>query len=312
MAEGGGLLNRYRVKSSIGGSNPPLSASSSFKSPPSFQVRECPGILPGMHDVAVSELVDVEFTLELKNGTMRSVVPVPSGHVTLTDLLPILQTFTSGVVGRMASVVAERGQPVSCGPKCGACCRQLVPISNFEAEGLAAWIRSLPLEQQGVLAARFHRALLSLQEQGVLTRLNPQMFELATDAFKELGLEYFTAGVACPFLVEESCSIHPIRPLVCREYVVTSPPEYCAEPGHMRAMGVVLPVSPSRALIQLGKRVEGDAQGWLPLVFLFHWMAAGIEAGKNVAGSGPEVLREFVAALAGDERPMPAHVSAQS
>ncbi len=26
MAEGGGLLNRYRVKSSIGGSNPPLSA----------------------------------------------------------------------------------------------------------------------------------------------------------------------------------------------------------------------------------------------------------------------------------------------
>ncbi len=26
MAEGGGLLNRYRTKSSIGGSNPPLSA----------------------------------------------------------------------------------------------------------------------------------------------------------------------------------------------------------------------------------------------------------------------------------------------
>jgi hypothetical protein len=30
VAEGGGLLNRYRVKSSIGGSNPPLSASSGF------------------------------------------------------------------------------------------------------------------------------------------------------------------------------------------------------------------------------------------------------------------------------------------
>ncbi len=28
MAEGGGLLNRYTVKSCIGGSNPPLSASS--------------------------------------------------------------------------------------------------------------------------------------------------------------------------------------------------------------------------------------------------------------------------------------------
>ena len=31
MAEGGGLLNRYRVKSSIGGSNPPLSASKSTR-----------------------------------------------------------------------------------------------------------------------------------------------------------------------------------------------------------------------------------------------------------------------------------------
>ena len=30
VAEGGGLLNRYRVKSSIGGSNPPLSATQSW------------------------------------------------------------------------------------------------------------------------------------------------------------------------------------------------------------------------------------------------------------------------------------------
>ncbi len=253
-----------------------------------------------MQDVPVSELVDVEFTLQLETGTMRTVVPVPSGQVTITDLLPILQTFTSGVAGRMANVAAERGQPVSCGPKCGACCRQLVPISNFEAEGLAAWVRSLPAEQQAVLAARFHRALLSLQEKGVLARLNPQMFVLASDAFKELATGYFTAGVPCPFLVDESCSIHPIRPLICREYMVTSPPEFCAEPGHMRALGLVLPVRPSRALIQLGKRVEEDAEGWLPLIFLFHWMAAGIDAGKSVAGPGPEVLREFVGALAGN------------
>ena len=30
VAEGGGLLNRYTVKSRIGGSNPPLSASRKF------------------------------------------------------------------------------------------------------------------------------------------------------------------------------------------------------------------------------------------------------------------------------------------
>jgi hypothetical protein len=37
VAEGGGLLNRYRVKSSIGGSNPPLSAILQIKS---FRIRQ--------------------------------------------------------------------------------------------------------------------------------------------------------------------------------------------------------------------------------------------------------------------------------
>ena len=43
MAEGGGLLNRYRVKSSIGGSNPPLSATPldrSLRFPQGQQIHE--------------------------------------------------------------------------------------------------------------------------------------------------------------------------------------------------------------------------------------------------------------------------------
>ncbi len=41
MAEGGGLLNRYRTKSSIGGSNPPLSASLSTKAAESRLFHVC-------------------------------------------------------------------------------------------------------------------------------------------------------------------------------------------------------------------------------------------------------------------------------
>ena len=40
--------------------------------------------------------------------------------------------------------------------------------------------------------------------------------------------EYFTYQVACPFLENESCSIHESRPIACREYLVTSSPEYCS------------------------------------------------------------------------------------
>lgn len=243
------------------------------------------------------EVVDVEFQLQLKQASMRVVLPVPAGEVTLTGLLPVLQHFTSGVAQHMMGVAEKSGEPVTCGPKCGACCRQMVPISSFEAEFLATWIRSLPVEEQSALAARFHEALLQLQAKGVLARLTPEMFELPKEQFQALGQEYFTAWVACPFLVDESCSIHPIRPLICREYMVVTPPEFCAEPGHRNARGVVLPVRPSRALINLSKRAEGDAQGWLPLVYLISWMTAHIEPGKAISGPGPEVLREFVSAL---------------
>lgn len=244
-----------------------------------------------------SEVVDLSFTIALEGGSIRSVFPVPAGQTTLTQILPIIKEFTSGVVRHVGEVAARNGKPVSCGPQCGACCRQLVPISSFEAEDLANWIRSLPAEQQGRIAMRFQRALLALQNNGVLAQLNPTMFDLSRDDFKQLGLAYFSAGVACPFLVDESCSIHLMRPLVCREYIVVSPPEYCAEPGHRRVDGVVLPLRPSRAMIQLGKRVEGDPQGWLPLVFLFHWMTAGLTAGNFVSGTGQEVLQTFLETL---------------
>lgn len=250
-----------------------------------------------MPEGQLPEVVDLSFTIALDGGSVRSVFPVPAGQTTLTQILPVIKEFTSGIARHVSEVAARNGKAVSCGPKCGACCRQLVPISSFEAEDLANWIRSLPADQQSGIATRFQRALLALQASGVLAQLNPAMFDLSRDEFKELGIAYFSAGVACPFLVDESCSIHPIRPLVCREYMVVSPPEYCAEPGHRRVDGVVLPLQSSRAMIQLGKRVEGDPQGWLPLVFLFHWMTAGLEAGSFVSGTGQEVLQEFLEML---------------
>ena len=252
-----------------------------------------------MREFLQSEIVNVEFTMQLKSGSIRTVLPVPSGQATITDLLPILQQFTSRVASDASGRAAADGKPVTCGPKCGACCQQLVPISPFEAEALAEWIRSLPEDQQQALSARFYHAILALQKSGILQKLNPQMFELPKDEFKRLGIEYHSAGVPCPFLDEGSCGIYPIRPLICREYMVVSPPVHCADPALMQASRVVLPFSPSRAMIVLGKRVEGDAQGWLPLVFLFQWMKAGIKAGASVEGPGPEVLREFIEALTG-------------
>ena len=168
--------------------------------------------------------VRVEFTLALGEGKVHAEAIVPTVKVTLTQLLPVLQGISSSLIGAVVDQVEREGHAISCKAGCGACCRQLVPMSLFEAEAMAAWIRSLPQEQQVELQQRFDLALRAFASTGFLGQLDPvKLKDLSLEARKIMGQEYVRQGVACPFLQEESCSIHPIRPLICREYLVTSP-----------------------------------------------------------------------------------------
>ena len=52
-----------------------------------------------------------------------------------------------------------------------------------------------------------------------------------------------TAGSACPFLIDHSCSIHPVRPVGCRQFNVFTTP--CAEgedPYYTRRDDVLVPI----------------------------------------------------------------------
>jgi Fe-S-cluster containining protein len=255
------------------------------------------------HKAAAS--VQVDFALAIGKGRLDASVVVPAGQVTLTQILPALQSLSSNIMANTTELVEAEGLKISCRAGCGACCRQLVPISLFEAEMLGDWIRSLPQEQQDELAERFHQALLALRDGGILDRLNPETWGLSSDAgdgaekAAELALDYLKQRIACPFLVDESCSIHPIRPLICREYLVTSPPEFCIMPTRDNVVGVPVPVRLSTVMFKIGAEVEGGRCGWIPLVFLFAWMKSGVRPGDAIQGAGPEVLYEVVKRLAG-------------
>jgi len=178
-----------------------------------------------------SPSVEVSFALRIGEGTVKASLEVPAGKTTLTQLLPILQDFESDMIHRVTEEAAEAGHPISCRAGCGACCRQMVPISIFEAEALGEWFHTLPQERQAELEARFHRGLTVLKEAGVLEKLMQQDWGSDEKSFTQLAIDYFHAGVPCPFLENESCSIHPIRPLICREYLVISPAELCRDPA---------------------------------------------------------------------------------
>ncbi|MGA2248970.1 YkgJ family cysteine cluster protein [Terracidiphilus sp.] len=241
-----------------------------------------------------TQTVTVNFKLALGDGIFDASATVPEGQCNLTEILPVLQSLDGSLLSAVTEQLDEAGLSISCKAGCGACCRQMVPLSIFEAEALAVWIATLDPNTRQILAQRFHQALLKLASAGLIDRLTSEDWLADNESATQLTLDYFYQGVPCPFLQDESCSIHPIRPLICREYLVTSDPRHCADPKTLQADPVPLPLNFSRVLNHMGAKLEPGSRGWIPLVFLFAWMENGAHPGTAFSGTGPEVLYEFV------------------
>jgi Fe-S-cluster containining protein len=245
-----------------------------------------------------SPTVKASFALPVGSGFLNATANLPVGQTTLTQLLPILQGLENAIIGRVGEEAKRAGKSISCQAGCGACCRQLVPVSFFEAEALTEWMSTISPEQRVEVEARFHRALLALRNAGVIEKLLDERWMTEEQLATQLAIDYFHAGVACPFLQNESCSIHPIRPLSCREYLVTSPPALCKDPSVNQVSGVHLPIKLSRVLYAFGQEMEENRRGWIPLVFLLAWAKSGAKPGDYVSGTGEEVLKKFLEQLA--------------
>src|SRR3954471_9969314 len=89
-------------------------------------------------------------TLRLKVGDLDIAHPitVPNAPVPATAVLPALQGLVNAVVD-----AAETGQAICCANGCGACCRQLVPISRTEGEALLALVEAMPKERRKAVRA---------------------------------------------------------------------------------------------------------------------------------------------------------------
>lgn len=253
-----------------------------------------------------SPSVKATFSIPIGGASLEASVQLPTRRTTLTELLPIVQHIENAIVAKVTDEARAAGSPISCRAGCGSCCRQLVPISLFEAEALTNWLNSLPEERLALLRERFHRALSALRDAGVLESILDGNWRLDEERSTKLAVDYFHAGVACPFLENESCSIHPIRPLSCREYMVTSPPELCQDPSVHHVAGVQLPLRISRALYAFGEQIEEHGHGWIPLVFLLAWGKGGATPGESVADSGPELFRRFLDQVAAFSEVKPA------
>ena len=233
---------------------------------------------PGRKPVAADRV-----SLVVAGEPVEIEVPVEAGPSTLQDLLPVFQELSDLFANRGAERAEAEGRTVSCRAGCAACCRQLVPVSDTEARALAALVDAMPEPRRGQVRQRFEAAIATLAPTGVLDRtVRPGENHAA------LATDYFRLRVACPFLEAEACSIYADRPLACREYLVTSPPQACGALDAAVIDNVPLDGAPSHALQTAGA-------GWLPLVVALRF-AAAVPAPAPTR-TGPELIDEVVGRL---------------
>ena len=198
----------------------------------------------------------------------------------LESLLPVFQQVADGLIGLAVERAGAEGRVVSCKKGCGACCRPIVPLSEVEARRIGRLVEELPEPRRTEVRAHFERARERLAEAGLLSKLeNPASFlESEIDSF---GLAYFHLGIPCPFLEEESCSICADRPIVCREYLVTSPAANCADPKPGTIDKVELPARVWTALARAGSAgPPARFIPWVPLVLAPDWASAHPDASE--------------------------------
>jgi len=246
---------------------------------------------------APQQILAADIELKIGGRDLAVRLPVPTGPTTLRGVLPALRVLMAGLTGVAVEVAAGEERQVSCRAGCGACCRQLVPISGAEAYQLAALIEALPAPRRSTVLARFAEARTRLEAAGLWAEMTGMAEITDPKAAAALGLGYFAEHIACPFLEDESCSIHAERPLACREYLVSSDPANCADPG---GQGVV-PIKLDRRLATAVARTGTGGAGprYVALTALLDWVALHPE--PSAEQDAAEVLGEVLSHLTGTE-----------
>ncbi len=213
------------------------------------------------------------ITLRIGDIPINMELTVPATPVKPMRMLPIFQKMTNAIVRLSEDQIRTTGAEISCTMGCGACCRQPVPIAESEVYQLAELVDAMPEPRRTEIRERFRHAVDHFRALGWFDRI-AELAELSEPGNanyipKELiheALRYFREGIPCPFLENESCSIHESRPLSCREYLVTSPAENCADPTVDTIAKVPLLMHPSRAMRLVGQTGLLSRWGVLPLI----------------------------------------------
>ncbi len=239
-----------------------------------------------------------QLTLSLRGAEIEIEMTVPTKAVKPTRILPVFQAMTSSFVDASVKGVESGGGKISCQSGCGACCRQAVPLAEIEAYQIAELVEKMDEPRRSEIKQKFADGYRRFQSMNWFERMD-EYENMSLDKRRETVMEYFYENVACPFLKNESCSIHAVRPLSCREYLVTSPPENCDNPSAETIRMVELAIQPSKILRETARSENLRKLNFVPLIRALEWAR---EFPENMPEKdGQTWVMDFVEDLTGGE-----------
>ncbi len=242
-----------------------------------------------------------EMKIHFQRGVMNLSIPVPDCEMRVVDFLPLLHRIQDAVTLGIVKDQESQGKQISCKAGCGACCRQPVPIAESEAVHLAELVDSMPEVRQTQIRARFAEAIELLDNNGLLKDVRPGAI-LDRKERKRVSAEYQRLGIACPFLEDERCSIYGDRPLRCREYLVTSPPENCIHDHPGKVERPPMPPGPWSVIYRF-EDGKGEANlSWMALVLALE-IAEELKDTPMPQFNAPEMLQNLLVQLSMDTEP---------
>lgn len=207
--------------------------------------------------------------IETPDGALAPAeVAISDEPARLADLVAPVYELVNGVVSLAVGRAQQEGRKLSCRAGCGVCCCQLVPLAPAEAFFIVDRLLAMPAAVRRPILRRFQTVENNLTETRLIKRISTPR---DTDDNNLVAMEYFAQRLSCPFLECGSCSIHPWRPIACREYNVTSSPELCVDPFRNRIDIVRLHRRMSEGLARFCAHAAGLPLGLVPMPLMFDY-----------------------------------------
>lgn len=236
------------------------------------------------------ETVSGSVRLNINGAPLDLNFTIPAQPVNLRRMLPVFQNFSNTFIDIGVENIEAEGKKISCRAGCGACCRQLVPVAEAEAFELQNLVENLPEPRRTEIRRRFREAMEKLNEIDFFTRLETAA-ATSEKEYENLINDYFRLQIACPFLENESCSIHQTRPIACREYLVTSPPELCSDAEGRGVENVEFFLKVKNAVISMSNEKRSEGLPFVPLINSLEW--AEKNADESAEKDGKQWLEIF-------------------